>query len=77
MNIKTELLKKYISYYINYHIDDFEIDADEITDTIAKTMLGEIQEILHHTEYSDFETVEEIVEVFAKYNIDTGGCHDF
>ena len=46
MNIKLELLKNYISDFVNNHIEDFEI-------------------------------VEEIVCIFEKYNINSGGCHNF
>jgi len=77
MKIKTELLKAYISDYVKQRIDDFEIDADEITNTVAIKMLSEIQAILQKEENPDFEIVEQIVCVFEKYNIDFGGCHDF
>lgn len=77
VKIKTELLKKYISDYINNSIRDFEIDADEITDTIAIRMLVEIQHIIKNDAYSDFEASEKIMRVFEKYNIDFGSRHDF
>ena len=77
MKIKTELLKRYITDIVNGHIEDFEIDANEIADTVAIKMLAEIQEILKKDNYSDFEIVEEIVCVFEKYKIDFGNCHDF
>ena len=77
MKIKTELLKAYISYIINERIEDFEIDANEIADSVAIKMLAEIQEIIKNDDYSDFEMVEEIVCVFEKYKIDFGNCHNF
>lgn len=77
MEIKTELLKKHISDYINSQIDNFEIDADKIANTVATQMLSEIQSIIKNDNYSDFEIVEEIVCVFEKYKIDFGNCHDF
>ncbi len=77
MKIKTELLKKYIADFINICIDDFEIDADKIADSVAISVLSEIQDIIKNNNYSDFEIVEKIVCVFEKYNIDFGGCHDF
>ncbi len=42
MNIKTELLKMYIGNYINNRIEDFDLDADDITNTLAIDMLEEI-----------------------------------
>lgn len=77
MNIKTELLKRYISDYVNNQINDFEIDANSITDTTAINILEEIQSVIKNDIYSDFEIVEEIVYIFEKYNIDSGVCHDF
>lgn len=77
MTIKTELLKKYIQDHINFYIDDFEIDADKIADTTAITILSEIQKIVKNYNFSDFEIVESIVEIFDKYDIDFGNCHDF
>ena len=39
MNIKVELLKNYISDYVNQNINDFEIDANKITDSVAIKVL--------------------------------------
>ena len=77
MNIKLELLKSYISDFINNSLEDFEIDATEIADTLAINMLGEIQRIIKNERYSDFEAIEEIVCLFEKYKIDDGVRHDF
>ena len=77
MNIKTELLKRRITDYINTQIKDFEIDADEIADTTAIKILAEIQDILRNDNYSDFEIVERIACVLEKFKIDCGNCHDF
>ena len=77
MKIKAELLKTYISDFIDSQIEDFEIDADDITNTVAIKTLAEIQEIIKNDSYSDFERIEEIVCVFEKYKIDFGNCHDF
>ena len=77
MNIKTELIQQHIADYITSRIEDFEIDADMIANSIAINILAEIQDILKNHNYSDFEIVEEIVCVFEKYKIDFGSCHDF
>lgn len=77
MKIKAELLKTYISDFINSRIEDFEIDADDIANTVAIKILAEIQEIIKNDSYSDFERIEEIVCVFEKYKIDFGNGHDF
>ncbi len=77
VNIKLELLKSYINDFINYRIEDFEIDASQIADSVALQMLYEIKNIIRDENYSDFEAIEEIVFIFEKYKIDFGSCHDF
>ena len=77
MNIKTELLKNYITDYINSKIDDFDIDATKIADTTAIQILNEIQNILKSKTNTDFEAIEEIASIFEKYNIDCSARHDF
>ncbi len=77
MNIKLELLKSYISDFINSNLEDFEIDASKIANTTAINMLSEIQSIIRNENYSDFDAIEEIVCIFERYNIDFGFRHDF
>ena len=77
MNIKVELLKSYIADFINFKIEDFEIDASQIADTTAIQALAEIQNVIKNDAYSDFEAIEEIIGIFEKYHIDFGNCHDF
>lgn len=77
MTIKTEILKKHIADYIIFHINDFEINADEIVNTVAIEVLQQIQDIIKNGETTDFEKVENIVLLFEKHNIDSMPCHDF
>ncbi len=77
MNIKTDILKAYIADMICNSIQDFGIDADKIVDSAATKALSEIQQVLHCNDLDDFQTVEEIVLIFEKYNLDAGVCHDF
>ena len=77
MDIKLELLKNHIIDFINSNIEDFEIDASQIADATAIQMLSEIQNVIKNENYSDFETIEEIICIFEKYNIDSGFRHDF
>ncbi len=77
INIKLELLKRPISELISDRIKNFEIYADKITNTIAIKMLSEIQDIIRNDDLSDFDAIDAIVEVFIKYDIDFGLCHDF
>ncbi|MBQ8807919.1 MAG: hypothetical protein IJZ81_01265 [Clostridia bacterium] len=77
MNIKLELLKSYITDVISSNIESFEIDENEIADTLAINMLREIQSIVKNENYSDFEAIEKIVCLFENYKIDYGFRHDF
>ncbi len=77
MNIKVELLKSYISDFIENSLEDFEIDASQIANTTAIQMITEIPKIIQDEHYSDFDAVEEIVCIFEKYKIDAGFRHDF
>lgn len=77
MNIKVELLRNYISDFINNKIEEFEIDASQIADSTAIQILSEIQKVIKDEIYSDSDAMEEIVCIFEKYNIDTGFRHNF
>lgn len=77
MNIRMELLKRNIKDYIDNNLWDFEIDASEIANTTAITILSEIQNTIRNENYSDFDVVEKIVCIFEKYSIDFGSRHDF
>ena len=82
MNIKIELLKDEINDIIERKLVGMVIDADKIADTTAIKVLSEIQTVLSkgniiYDDYSDYEMIEEIVEIFHKYGLSTGGCHDF
>ncbi len=77
MKIKTELLRKTIAEIVCQNMDDWlEIDADNIVNTRAIEMIGEIQEVIK-SEMDDFEVVEEIVCIFEKNEISAGSRHDF
>lgn len=77
MDIKLELLRNYIYDFVKHNIEDFEIDASCIADSVAINMLSEIQSVIKNEDYSDFDAIEEIVCIFEKYNIDFGSRHDF
>ncbi|MBQ8836874.1 MAG: hypothetical protein IJ002_05130 [Clostridia bacterium] len=77
MNIKLELLKDHITYFINSRLDDFDIDANEIADSVAISILTEIQKVIKDSENTDFDVVEAIVTLFEAQGIDCGGRHDF
>ena len=77
MEIKTELLKGYVADFICSRIEDFEIDESKIAEKRAIKILGEIQKIIKNEEFSDFDMVEEIINIFQKYKLDFGSAYDF
>ncbi len=77
MEIKLELLKKYISDYVNRNIEDFEINTDDIANSVAIEMIKEIKEIILDDNLSDFDIVERITAIFEERDIDFGVQHDF
>ena len=77
MNVKLELLRNYITDFVRFRIEDFEIDASMIADTTAIQMLAEIQKVIKDEKYSDFDAIEEIVCIFEKYKVDAGFRQDF
>lgn len=76
MNVKVELLKEYVADFINQNIQDFEIDADKIADSLATKIIKEISDVLKNETYDDTDIVEEILTIFEKHGIDTGACHN-
>ena len=77
MDVKLELLKGYIADYIDSHMQNFDIDVDKITDTVAISILAKVKGIIGDENNSDFEVVEEIVRTLEANGIDCGGRHDF
>lgn len=78
MNIKLELLSATIYDIIKRRLDyAIEMDADQIADTKAISMLSEIQKIIQNKDMSDFDMVEAIVVLFENNFISAGDCHDF
>lgn len=78
MDKKIELIKDEIEDVLIKHLHNVALTDD----TIATKALKEIQSVLKRGNVvngykSDFEIVEDIVCIFEKYNINTGGCHDF
>lgn len=81
MDIKLELLSnsisKTISELVMRNLDRLNITADQIPDTMATTMLAEIQKIIQDETITDFDAIEMIVCLFEKYGVDAGFRHDF
>ena len=77
MHIKAELLKGYIADYITKGINDFEIDADKICNSLSCEALKKIQKVIQSDELNDSQAIEEIVEILESYNVDCGSRNDY
>ena len=77
MNIKLELLKNYITDFINNNIQNIDIDVNKIANSKAISILSDVQQIIKNNSYTDFEVVEEIVSLFERNGISCGARHDF
>jgi len=77
MELIKELLYPEIEKIAIEHLESISIDYETIAATKSMQALAEIKKIIHNETLNDFETVDEIVEVFVRFNIDIGGCHDF
>ncbi len=77
VNLKLELLGNKIGEIIRDHLNNIDIDINDIAQSTAISVLSEIQECMQNNELSDFDKIETIVLIFEKYHIDYGTCHDF
>ena len=86
MKLKYELLANAVSeaicgkirMYADFDgLNELDIDVNEIADSTAIKALSEIQNVIQNDEISDFDAIEEIVNIFEKYNINAGSRHDF
>ncbi len=78
MTIKEELIRRSVAESVAQNLRITEYDIKTVADTAAIKALDEIKSVIsRHEELSDFYIVDEIVEIFIKYGIDTNGCHDF
>ena len=77
MTLTDELLCRDIGRSVLEYYKIMEIDYNQIVQTNALNALGEIKEIILNVMLDDFMKVDKIVDVFIKYAIDKGSCHDF
>ena len=77
MDLRDELVCQDIGRALIEYFKVVKIDYEKIVQTKALNALEEIKKIIHNDTRDDFMIVDKIVDVFIKYNIDIGGCHDF
>ncbi len=75
--IKLELLREYVTDFVCQRLEDFDVDVNQVAESTAIRVLGEIQKVIQNEAYSDVDMDEEIVCIFETYKLDAGPCHDF
>ena len=84
MKLKYELLANAVSETIREKmcagfggVNELDIDVNEIANSTAIKALSEIQNVIQNDKISDFDAIEEIVNIFEKYGISALSRHDF
>jgi len=77
MSIRKELLSKIISEAIINCPDFTDINFNLEAEKSSLLALSEIQKIVKNDELSDYDAIEEIIDIFEKYNLDSGNRHDW
>ena len=77
MDIKLELLQNHICDYIKDSFETFPINTSKLIDSEAVMILNRIKLVINNDNLSDFEVVEQIVQIFEEYNLNCGNRHDF
>ena len=76
MNLVLELVSEPLLQKIAEKVVDIKVDANEVVQTTALTVLNEIKKIIGDESKDEFDKIENIVRIFENYNIDTNGCCD-
>lgn len=75
MDIKLELMAKSLAGMVKDHMEEFGMRAEQIAETRANLILGEIQLILTNERFNDYDVVDAIVRLFKMNMLDTGNRH--
>ncbi len=75
MNLEEEIVCKIMEDAVSkvFVMNDFSITVQEKSVEI----LEKIRRVICNNKLSDFEMIEELVEILNSYGINTGSCHDF
>lgn len=76
-DINESLLYRDVGKIILHSIKSLDINYEQIAKINSVLIINEIQKIIINTLLDDFEKIEEIINIFKKYGIDAGSCHDF
>ena len=77
-NAVSDAIREKIKMYAGFdELSRLDIDVNEIADSTAIKALSEIQNAIQNDKISDFDAIEEIVNIFEKYDISAGSRHDF
>ena len=77
MDLRKELILSEIGKMVIDYYGNNQIDYEKIANNKSVQILEEIKSVIHNKNLNDFEIVDEILNIFIRYNIDIGSCHDF
>lgn len=79
MNIKEELAQQALGKYILEYLTEDKPDFQQMVDTKATKILGEIQDKFQNNrdDWDDFLLIDEIISILNENGISTGNCHDY
>ncbi|MBQ3038817.1 MAG: hypothetical protein IJD30_06545 [Clostridia bacterium] len=77
MDIRLELSVDIIAQMIKRQISMMDIDLGKIAECRAIIMLEKIKAVVGNDALSDFDAMEEIVNIFEEFGVSAGDRHDF
>ena len=77
MDIRLELSVDIIAQMIKRQISMMDIDLGKIAECRAIIMLEKRKAVVGNDALSDFDAMEEIVNIFEEFGVSAGDRHDF
>ena len=77
MEIAKQLICSKIGALMVDQIDIHQLDFEKIAQQQAVYILEQIQQVILQSDWTDFEQIDAIVDIFYANGLDVGGCHDF
>lgn len=79
MKVQSEILTYQITSLVSNYMGALELNPEEIIDRTSVEILERIQAVFLQADIvtEDFLLVEQIIDIFHDFGLDTGVCHDF
>ena len=77
MEIAKQLICSKIGALMVDQIDIHQLDFEKIAQQQAVYILEQIQQVILQSDWTDFEQIDAIVDIFYANGLDVGGCPGF